>query len=218
MKQVARTGFEDAGHTVVAFSNPIVTAEDCSGAAVLYEAGDKQIQLCVVVVIKPDSAGGPVWRCHAGLISHICKSAIAVVVIENIPSVVCNVKILPTVAVIITRGSSHAEASHLAAADSGFFSYIYKSTIMIVAIKRVFDWRFWTKKIGWTTIHQVDIHPAIVIKIKEETPTATGFGQMPELRVTIVVHPGNLRVRGWYYNENWFARDLRGCVLLCGGE
>ena len=49
----------------------------------LHELADKKIQPAVVVVVKPNRAGGPSRRSYPGLFRDIGKSAVAVVVIEN---------------------------------------------------------------------------------------------------------------------------------------
>src|SRR6185436_8360151 len=111
-------------------TQPIIAATGF--LVVVDEAGNEKIELAVLVIIEPDGAGGPSGRRDSGFLSYVCESAVAVVVIENVPTIAGNVKIGAAVAVVITRGCAHTKR---AARNSGFFSNIGKGAVVIVAIE-----------------------------------------------------------------------------------
>ena len=107
MKQKTRTRFKDARNTVVTTADAVIAAEDRAGAAVLHKTRDEEIELRVVIVVEPRRTSGPVWRGDSGFVGYVGKRAVAVVVEENIATVVGYVKILPTIAVKIRRCRAH---------------------------------------------------------------------------------------------------------------
>src|SRR6266498_792517 len=139
------------------------------------EARDKEIELAVVVIVEPNGAGGPAWRGHTGLLAHIRKRPISTVMIEDVSSVAGNVKILPAVAIVITRGHAHTEASPC---HAGFLGDVGECSIVIIMIKRVLERFCRSKKIGRSAIDEVDIHPTIVVIIEEGASATDGFRQM----------------------------------------
>ena len=100
----------------------------------LHKLADEQIQPPIVVVVKPDRAGGPSRRGYAGFLGHIGKGAIAVVVIQDASAVLRNVQIRKAVAIVVADG--HALAIS-AGRDAGFLGHIGEGAVAIVAIESV---------------------------------------------------------------------------------
>ena len=112
---------------------------------------------------------------YACFISDISERAVAVVVKQNVVTVVSDVQILKTVTVEISRGCPHTEVAHFSARYSGFLCYVGKCSIMIVSIERVSYRRLRSKEVRRSAVDEINIHPAVVVKIKKQTTTAAGL-------------------------------------------
>src|SRR5579859_1209315 len=66
-----------------------------------------EVKEAIVIQIHPGSAGGPAAARDAGLLGHVGKGAVAIVVIELIAAVGGHIQILEAVVVVITYGDSH---------------------------------------------------------------------------------------------------------------
>ena len=130
MKKSAGRGFVIARDAIVAPVH-IVSAEDIQRLIIINKARDKEIQLAVVVVVKPDCAGGPAGRRRAGLISDVGERRIPIVVVKNISSITCNVEIDVAITVIVSRGGSHTES---APTHTSFFSDVGERPVMIITV------------------------------------------------------------------------------------
>ena len=73
-------------------------------------------------------------RSHAGFVGHICKRAVAVVVIENAAVVAGHVEINPAIAIVVRRRRAHAENVRRDA--SALSVDLSKRAVMIVVIER----------------------------------------------------------------------------------
>src|SRR5260370_33508174 len=111
-----------------------ISTKNVQSLRVDYKAGDEQLQLSVIVIVKPDGASGPAGRGDAGLISHIRERAVTVVVIKNIASITRDIDINPAIAVVIADGDTHAERT---TCHSGFVGDISERAVMIVMVKRI---------------------------------------------------------------------------------
>src|SRR5712672_1908335 len=131
---MARPWFEKTRHAIVTTAHSFIGAKNVQSFLINYKAGNEQVEFAVVVIIKPDGAGGPTRRGDSGFISHISKRAIAVIVIEDIAAITSHVKINPTVAIIVAGGDAHAER---AAGHSGFVSHICEGAIVVVVVESI---------------------------------------------------------------------------------
>ena len=134
MEEVAGPRFEKARDTIVTAAQPLISAQNIQRLFVYNEAGDKQIELAIVVIVEPDGACGPAGRGNAGFISHISEGAIAVVVIENIAAITRDIEINPTIAIVIAGGDAHAEG---ATSHSGFVGHVCERAIVVVMVKGI---------------------------------------------------------------------------------
>src|SRR6185436_710563 len=99
VEKMARAWFEKTRHAIVTTAHSFIGAENVQRLFVHHKTRDKEIEFAIIVIIKPNSAGGPAGRRHSGFIGHIGERAIAVIVIKNIPAITGDVKINPTVAI-----------------------------------------------------------------------------------------------------------------------
>ena len=65
---------------------------------------DKKIEAAIVVIVEPDSAGGPSRRSYPRFFGDVGKRAIAIVVIQNAAAVLGDVKVGQAIAIVISRG------------------------------------------------------------------------------------------------------------------
>src|SRR5689334_9472920 len=121
-------------HAVIASTHCLVSAENVERLLIKNKAGDKQIELSVIVIIKPQSACGPARRSDPGFVRDISKGAVAVVVIQNVTAIARNVKIDPSVAVVIPGGDSHPEGS---SCHTGFVGHVGECPVVIVVVKSI---------------------------------------------------------------------------------
>src|SRR5258708_10465657 len=96
------------------------------------EAANEEVQFAVVVIVKPDRAGGPAGGSCSGLLGHIGEGAIAIVVVQDAAAVLRDVQIRKAVAIVISDGGAHAVA---AASDAGLVGDVGEGSIAIVAVK-----------------------------------------------------------------------------------
>src|SRR6266567_1469277 len=161
---------EDARYAVVTPPQAIITAEDCSFGAIFHKAGHEEIELAVIIIVKPGGARGPAGRGHARLLRHVRKCAVAVVVIKNAAVVTGDVEINPAIAIVISSSHAHAKNS---SRYSGFLGYICEGTVVVVVIQRALQRRLRREKVRRPAVDQIDVHPAVVIVIEERSATAT---------------------------------------------
>src|SRR5204863_750654 len=129
---MARSWFEKTRDAIVTAAHPFIDAKNVQRLLIDYKARNKEIELAVVVIIKPDGAGRPTRRGDSGFIGYISEGAIAVIVIKDIAAITGDVKINPTITIIVTGGDPHAER---AAGHSGFVSHIREGAIVVVMVE-----------------------------------------------------------------------------------
>src|SRR5439155_4154410 len=127
-------------------------------------APNVEIEPAVAVVIKKSGAGmkeRPEFRSrHAGLVGNICERTVAVVVIENVSTVLSDVKIGKSVVVVITPNATEAVAR---AGNSRCFGNICEGAIPIVSIKRVAHRNGAVIEIA--AVHKVDVWKTVAVEI-----------------------------------------------------
>ena len=98
----------------------------CEVQIVRYE----KIKAPIAVIINPRGAGAPTQVIDPGLDGDIGERPVAVVVIENVMSEVCDVEVLEAVIIVVTDSDSHS-VTHVP--DSGFFSYVHEPELSSLA-------------------------------------------------------------------------------------
>ena len=89
MEEPAGHGIVNAGDAVEAHVGGAVAAEFIFRLAEIHEAADEEIEASIVIVIKPDGAGGPAGGRDAGFGGDVGKRAVAIVVIEDAAAEYC---------------------------------------------------------------------------------------------------------------------------------
>src|SRR5262249_10327119 len=151
--------------------------------------------LSIIVVIKPDRAGGPPRRSNASSIGNIRERAVVIIVVENVTAVIGYVEVLPSVSVVVSDGDPHSES---AACQPGPVGDISECSVVVVVIEGILEGCCWSIEVRCSTVYQIDIHPSIVVVVKEGTTSADGLGQMVLNRMGIIVDPRD-PARLWGY-------------------
>src|SRR6266705_1060178 len=113
MKKMARSRFVITRDTVVPPVG-IVGTKYIQCLVIVDKAGYEQIQLTVVVIVKPHGAGGPAGCGHTCFLGDVSESAVMIIMVEGVLqrgrrckeirwSTVDQINIHPTVVVIIQK-------------------------------------------------------------------------------------------------------------------
>src|SRR5438105_11950643 len=120
-----------------------MTAADhcCVGAIVLFThrhvAADEQIEPAIAVVIEERRSRMKSTRfctSYAGLVGHIAKGSVAVVVIQNIPAVLSHKKIRKAIVVVIAPDTTQSVARPW---NAGFLSDIGECAVSIIPVQGI---------------------------------------------------------------------------------
>src|SRR5262249_54088337 len=112
-------------------------------------------------------------RRDSGLLGHVGECAIAVVVIENVAAVLRNVKVGKAIPVVVADRHALPIA---AALDPRLPRNISEGAVAIVMVERVAQRRVGIEKITLAAVHEVNVHPSIVVVIEKCAAGAGGFG------------------------------------------
>src|SRR5215471_2423976 len=148
----------------------------------------KQIEIAVIVVVEPDRAGCPARGGEARFLSYISESAIAVIPIQDTPAVGRYKDVWIAIVVIVTHGHPHSES---AASHARLFRDVSKGAVPVVLAQRVPDRFRGFIEVASPAIHQVDIHPPVIIIIQKGAAGTHSFGQVSFRRKCVVVYPGD---------------------------
>ena len=102
-------------------------------AVEVHIAGHVQVQPPVAVVVAPCRARRPVAQRHAGLLRHIGKRSVVVVVVKPVLAVVAHIDIGPAVVVVV--GNAHAIAPAVVG-HAGLGGHIGKGSVVVVVEQR----------------------------------------------------------------------------------
>src|SRR5712691_7894545 len=105
---MTRPRLEKPWDAIVAAAQTLISAKNVQRLFINYKAGNKQVQLAIVVIVEPNGARGPARCRDAGFISHISERAVTVIVIKNIAAITRDIKVDPTIAIVIARRDAHA--------------------------------------------------------------------------------------------------------------
>src|SRR5437879_13392072 len=123
MEETRRHGLVHFRRTIISFARRGVTllvSFHCEVQIVRYE----KIKAPVAVIINPRGACAPTRVIDPGLDCDIGERPVAVVVIENVMSEVCDVEVLEAVIIVVTDSDSHS-VPHLP--DFGVLRYRHDS-------------------------------------------------------------------------------------------
>src|SRR5262249_54128346 len=149
---------------VVALFGSFIAAELVFGFIELDKAADKEIELAVVVVVEPNRARCPPGSRNSSFFRDVSECAVAVVAVENAAAVLRDVEVGKSVAVVIANGDAHAVAT---GGDAGLFGDVSERAIAIILVEGVAQRRVGREEITFATVDEVDIHPAVVVEVKE---------------------------------------------------
>src|SRR5579862_2279988 len=99
-----------------------------------------------------------------------------------------DVQILKPIAVIVADRYSLAES---ASSNASLLGHIGKRSVAVVSIQRVAQRRIRRKKVALAAVHQIDVHPSIVVIVKKGASCTRGFRQIFLGRVSVGMLPRN---------------------------
>ena len=187
-EEPARHGIVNAGNAVETLARQSIAAELEFGFAVVDKVADEQIQPSVIVVIKPHRAGGPARCCDTGFCRHVGEGAVAVVVVKNAMRILRDVEVGEPVAVIVADGDAHAVR---VSGHARFLRHVGESAVAVVVIERVPEWLSRLIEIAASAVHQINVHPAVVVVVEECAAGSDCLGQMSHWGATVHVNPRN---------------------------
>ena len=181
----------------------------------LYIAAHKQIDTSILVVVQPGGADRPAVHLDAGLLGHIGKVAIAVVVIENRLSVAGHQQI--DIAVVVIVGRRHRHSVHIRI-ESGLLRNIGKVAVAVVTIKVIMRrrCRFLFQRIGMhrviqrPSVHYVKRLPPGVVVVEPDAARARTLQQRSQLPRPKAVDKVDARLVAGVFKANHRRRRGRG--------
>ena len=151
------------------------------------KAADEKVQPAVIVVIEPHRTGTPARTSHARFRSYIRKGPVTVVVVENAVLILREKQVGESVSVVVSDRHTHAVGIARDACGQG---YVGERAIAIVAVKSVAQW-FWRRiEVRWAAVHEVDIHPTVIVVVEKSAACTHGLRQVHVGRLPARVHPG----------------------------
>src|SRR5215475_7668133 len=132
MEKVAGLRLKQTRHAVVTPAQTLVGAKNIQRLFINHKTGNEEIELAVIVIIKPDGTGGPTRGGDTRFVGDVRECAVSVVAVQQIPSITRDVEIGPAIAVVITHRDPHAKS---AAGHSGLVRYVGESAVVVVVIE-----------------------------------------------------------------------------------
>src|SRR5437867_9927040 len=123
---------------------------------------------------------------HDALPIYVGECTVTIVLVKNAASVGCDENIRPSVVVVVADGNAHSEGS---ARHTGFFGDISECAVAIVFVKCIADRLCWGPEIARPAVHQVDIHPSVVVKVEESATWPQRLRKVAIVRHGILVDP-----------------------------
>src|SRR5207245_1828687 len=100
------------------------------------------------------------------------ERAVAVVVVKDAATVLREIEVGKAIAIIVPYRCPHAVPT---TSNLGFFGDVGKGSVSIVVIQCVFQRWIRVEKIAAAAVHQIDVHPAIIVIIQEGTASSGSF-------------------------------------------
>ncbi len=187
-EQPARCGLVEVRNAVSVFAILAGAAILVLGLGELHELADKQVELPVIVIIEPDRARAPARSGDARPFGDIGERTVAVVVIENAAAVLRNVEVGKSISIVVPHGYALSVAP---GCDARFFGDIGKTAVVIIAVEGVAQGWSRVKEVTFATVHEIDIHPAVIVVVEECTSGTRRLRQILRRGFTAGVRPGN---------------------------
>ena len=159
---------------------------------------DEQIQPPVIVVVEPHRARAPSGGGDAGLLRHIGKRPIAVIVIQDAPSILRHVHVGEAVTVVVAHRNALPVAS---SGNTRFLGDVGKGAVAIVAIKRIPQRRVGIVEVALSAVDEIDVHPPVIVVIQKRAACAGGLRQIFLGRFPSRVRPCNPAGGRWHFFE-----------------
>src|SRR4029077_5727505 len=105
---------------------------------------------------------------HAGLLGHIGKRAVAVVVVENVVAKISGEEIVEAVVVVISDTTGLPPSG---SGQASLLGYVGKGAVTIVA-KQITGIAIPRRGLEASSVHQKNIEPAIVVVVKQRHAAA----------------------------------------------
>ena len=107
------------------------------------------------------------------MLGYIGESAVVIVLVENALAVRGYEEVRPAVTVIVRDSHAHSEIS---SADTSFLRYVSEGAVAIVVVERAAHGLRRFPKVAGAAIDKIDIHPAVIIVVKEGAARSECFG------------------------------------------
>ena len=136
------------------------------GEIEVHIVGDHEVEMAIAVVIDEGAAVAPGFAgaSDARFFAYVGESAVAVVVIEDVFSVVGDVKIFPAVVVIVA--DAHALAP-TGVREAGFLRDVGKGSVVIVVVEVARRSSLGGRCVESGAVDNEDVRPAIVVVIED---------------------------------------------------
>ena len=108
------------------------------------------------------------------MLGHVAERSVVIVLVKDAAPVSGHQHVRPAVVVVVPYGDAHAE---IGPGHSGLFRDVGKCSIAVVLVQGIAHRLGWLPKVAGATIHQEDIHPAVVVIIQKGAARAQRFGQ-----------------------------------------
>ena len=156
--------------------------------------------------------------CQAGLLGDVGESPVAVVAIENAAAVRGDEHVRPAVVVVVANRTPMPKVAAAATPAFSVTSVNVPSRLFLYSALRRGLCR--GIEIAWAAVHQVNVHPAVVVVIQESAAGAEAFGQITLRRHGVLVYPGDTTGPGRYFLEDGAVhlRNRRGAQLPAAAD
>src|SRR5206468_5628117 len=121
-----------------------------------------------------------------------------VIMIENVTAIACHQKVREAVSIVVSDSDAHAEVS---AGHAGGQRDIRKAPIPIVLVEGVPGRILGIVKVACAAVHQVDVQPAVVIKVEEGAARPDNFRRVVPAGPSIVMHARDATSLSSYNSE-----------------
>src|SRR5207249_3846573 len=140
---------------------------------------------------------------------HVGESAVAIVAVQNILSVLSNVEVCISIAIVVACRDSHSIS---APGYSRLLGYILEASVAIVSVQRISNGLFWLVEITFPAVDEINVHPAVIIEIKKRAAGAARLRQVFHRGFSGCVHPVDAAFCSRYLFEPGRCRWRRQCA------
>ena len=164
---------------------------------------DVEIEVAIIVVVAEGGAGPPAPQiANTRFSGYVRERAVVVVVIKHGPIEISYVEIFPAVVVILACGRPKSPA---AVVDSRLGRYIGEGAVVIVTVKLAGMTFSRSQIFERGSIHEEDVHPAVIVVVENRNTAAHGFHNVALFRTATDEGEVDASGRG-YIRERYWAR------------